>query len=209
MVISDGGLKLTDKTDKSEELYDGDFSVNPWQVVDRRVVYDNPWIQVTHHDVIRPDGKPGIYGIVHYRNRAVGVLPIDEHGHTWLVGQYRFALGRYSWELPEGGCPEGESTLEAAKRELREETGLEARQWQLLGRADLSNSISDEVATLYLATELIERQSQPEGTEVLTVRRLPFKDALSMVLDGRITDAISVMTILLYARKRDASSLDA
>ncbi len=191
--------------DGPAEIKDADKEINPWRVVSQRVVYDNPWIEVTHHDVIRPDGEPGIYGIVHYRNRAVGVLPIDEHGQTWLVGQYRFALGRYSWELPEGGCPEGESTLDAAKRELLEETGLEAGVWQLLGRADLSNSISDEVATIYLATDLIERQSQPEGTEVLAIRRLPFDEALAMVLDGRITDAISVMAILLYARQRGAA----
>jgi 8-oxo-dGTP pyrophosphatase MutT (NUDIX family) len=195
-------LKLADGP---AEIKDADKEINPWRVVSQRVVYDNPWIEVTHHDVIRPDGEPGIYGIVHYRNRAVGVLPIDEHGQTWLVGQYRFALGRYSWELPEGGCPEGESTLDAAKRELLEETGLEAGVWQLLGRADLSNSISDEVATIYLATDLIERQSQPEGTEVLAIRRLPFDEALAMVLDGRITDAISVMAILLYARQRGAA----
>jgi len=191
--------------DGPADIKDVDKEINPWRVVSQRVVYDNPWIEVTHHDVIRPDGEPGIYGIVHYRNRAVGVLPIDEHGQTWLVGQYRFALGRYSWELPEGGCPEGESTLDAAKRELLEETGLEAGVWQLLGRADLSNSISDEVATIYLATDLIERQSQPEGTEVLAIRRLPFDEALAMVLDGRITDAISVMAILLYARQRGAA----
>ena len=191
--------------DGPAEIKDADKEINPWRVVSQRVVYDNPWIEVTHHDVIRPDGEPGIYGIVHYRNRAVGVLPIDEHGQTWLVGQYRFALGRYSWELPEGGCPEGESTLDAAKRELLEETGLEAGVWQLLGRADLSNSISDEVATIYLATELVERQSQPEGTEVLAIRRLPFDEALAMVLDGRITDAISVMAILLYARQHGAA----
>ena len=191
--------------DGPAEINDANQEINPWRVVAQRVVYDNPWIEVTHHDVIRPDGEPGIYGIVHYRNRAVGVLPIDEHGQTWLVGQYRFALGRYSWELPEGGCPEGESTLDAAKRELLEETGLEAGVWQLLGRADLSNSISDEVATIYLATELVERQSQPEGTEVLAIRRLPFDEALAMVIDGRITDAISVMAILLYAQQRRAS----
>ena len=175
---------------------------NPWQNVDQRIVYENPWIRVTHHDVIRPDGQAGVYGVVHYQNLAVGILPIDEDGWTWLVGQYRFALGQYSWEIPEGGCPQDESTLVAAQRELREETGLTAEDWRQIGRSHLSNSVSDELATIYVATRLTKGQPAPDGTEVLRLRHLPFEEAFRMVLSGEITDAISVMAILLYDRLR-------
>jgi len=173
---------------------------NPWQKVEQRIVYENAWIRVTHHDVIRPDGQPGIYGVVHYQNLAVGVLPIDENGWTWLVGQYRFAIGQYSWEIPEGGCPEGESTLLAAQRELREETGLVASDWRQIGSSYLSNSVSDELATIYVARGITRGQASPDGTEILQLRHLPFYEAIRMVLPGPITDAISVMAILLYDR---------
>lgn len=182
---------------------------NPWRNTGQRIVYENPWIRVTHHDVIRPDGQSGIYGVVHYRNLAVGVLPIDENGYTWLVGQYRFATGLYSWEIPEGGCPEGESTLEAAKRELREEAGLTARNWREIGRSHLSNSVSDELATIYVATGITVGDPAPDGTEKLRLRHLPFAEALRMTLAGEITDAISVMAILLYDRERGSSGLAA
>jgi ADP-ribose pyrophosphatase len=175
---------------------------NPWQNVDQRIVYENPWIRVTHHDVIRPDGQAGVYGVVHYQNLAVGILPIDEDGWTWLVGQYRFAIGQYSWEIPEGGCPQGESMLVAAQRELQEETGLTAEDWRQIGRSHLSNSVSDELATIYVATRLTKGQPVPDGTEVLRLRHLPFEEAVRMVLCGEITDAISVMAILLYDRLR-------
>jgi len=175
----------------------------PWRVIAEKIVYENPWIRLTHHEVIRPDGQPGIYGIVHFRHRAVGILPIDDRGWTWLVGQYRLPLKRYSWEIPEGGCPEGESTLAAARRELREETGLTATHWHQLGQADLSNSVTDESVTIYLATGLLPGPAEPEGTEVISVRHLPFEEALQMVTSGEITDAISVMAILHYQRLRD------
>ncbi|MFN6202047.1 MAG: NUDIX domain-containing protein [Acidobacteriota bacterium] len=171
---------------------------SPWQVVAGKVVYENPWIRLTHQEVIRPDGQPGIYGIVHFRHRAVGILPIDDRGWTWLVGQYRLPLDRYSWEIPEGGCPEGESILEAARRELREETGLTANHWLQLGEADLSNSVTDEHVTIFLATDLVAGAPDPEGTEVLSLRHLPFAEALQMVVNGEITDAISIMAILHY-----------
>ncbi len=171
---------------------------SPWQVTARNVVYDNQWIRLTHHEVIRPDGLPGIYGIVHFHHRAVGVLPIDENGWTWLVGQYRLPHEKYSWEIPEGGCPGGESTLEAARRELREETGLTASNWEQIGCADLSNSVTDETATIYLATGLQPGLAAPEGTEQISLRHLPFEEALQMVMTGEITDAISIMAILLY-----------
>src|SRR5215218_5146951 len=123
---------------------------NPWRMLDSRRVYENPWISVREDSVIRPDGEPGIYGVVHYKNTAVGVVPVEDD-HVYLVGQYRYPLECYSWEIPEGGCPEGEDTLEAARRELKEETGLEAGSWSKLGEAFLSNSVADEHAVWYLA----------------------------------------------------------
>lgn len=176
---------------------------NPWRTLKTRVVYDNPWIRVREDDVIRPDGAPGIYGVVHYKNRAIGVLPIDDEGYTWLVGQYRYPLDSYSWEIPEGGGAEGEDPLEAAKRELREETGLEARTWRTLGQAHLSNSVGDEAAIIFLATDLVQGEAEPEGTEKLELMRVKFDEALRMVLDSEITDSISVIAILRYAIERE------
>lgn len=172
---------------------------NPWRMLKTRVVYDNPWIRVREDDVIRPDGAPGIYGVVHYKNRAIGVLPVDEEGYTYLVGQYRYTLDSYSWEIPEGGGAEGEDPVEAAKRELREETGLEARAWRTLARAHLSNSVGDEDAIIFLATDLLRGEAEPEGTEKLELMRVKFEEALRMVLDGEITDSMSVIAILRYA----------
>src|ERR1700722_8243186 len=127
---------------------------NPWKTKATRVVYDNPWISVSEDEVDQPDGKPGIYGVVHFKNKAIGILPIDDEEKTWLVGQYRYPLNQYSWEIPEGGCPANEEPLQAAQRELLEETGLTAANWQLMGTSHLSNSVSDEQAFYFLATSL-------------------------------------------------------
>lgn len=148
--------------------------------------------------VLRPDGTPGIYGVVQFKNRAVGVLAYEE-GDIYLVGQFRYTLNQYSWEIPEGGCPEDEDPLDAAKRELQEETGFTASNWELLGTSHLSNSVSDELALWYLATDLTPGERKPEGTEELEVRRVRVDEALRMVLSGYITDAISMMAILQFA----------
>lgn len=169
---------------------------NPWQTHSRRIVYDNPWIKVSHSEVTNPSGNPGIYGVVHFKNLAIGILPVDKNGDTWLVGQYRYTLGRYSWEIPEGGCPLGEAPLAAAQRELREETGLTARHWRRLLDVDLSNSVSDETGMLFLATGLAQGEAQPEDTEKLKVRKLPLREAIDMVLLGEITDSLSVIGLL-------------
>jgi 8-oxo-dGTP pyrophosphatase MutT (NUDIX family) len=167
---------------------------NPWERVSTRVVYDNPWIRVREDEVVRPDGLPGIYGVVHFKNVAVGVLAVEE-GMLYLVGQYRYPLERYSWEIPEGGCPEGDDPLQAARRELAEETGLRARRWTKMGEAHLSNSVSDELAVWFLAEGLEQGERRPEGTERLQVRRVSLGEASRMVNSGEITDALSVLAI--------------
>jgi ADP-ribose pyrophosphatase len=169
---------------------------NPWQIKESQDVYDNSWIQLTEYDVINPSGGKGIYGKVHFKNYAIGVIPLDEERNTWLVGQYRFPLNAYSWEIPEGGGPLNEEPLESAKRELAEETGFRASHWQEIQRMHLSNSVSDEQSIIYIATGLTAGIAEPEETEALTVRKLKFEEAYQMVLDGQITDSMSVAGIL-------------
>ncbi|CAN5527062.1 hypothetical protein BH20CHL7_BH20CHL7_18920 [soil metagenome] len=171
----------------------------------RRVAYDNPWITVWHDEVTRPDGSPGIYGVVHFANLAVGVVAIDADDRIVLVRQHRYTLDADSWEIPEGGVPDGEEPLAGARRELREETGVEAATWHELVRVDLSNSISDERAVLYLATGLTLGEAEPEPTEALDVAWISFDEALAMTLDGRITDALSVIAIGRVALARMAA----
>ncbi|MFL5674150.1 MAG: NUDIX domain-containing protein [Chloroflexota bacterium] len=167
----------------------------PWIRRSRRVAYDNPWLTVWHDDVTRPDGAPGIYGVVHFANVAAGVLVLDDDDRVLLVGQHRYALDAYSWELPEGGVPDDETALDGARRELREETGVEATDWRELARVHLSNSVTDEVAVLFLATGLSHGSATPDGTEDLAIRWLPFEDVLGMTLDGRISDAMTVLAV--------------
>ncbi len=173
-----------------------------WRRVSRRVAYENPWITIWHDDVLRPDGQPGIYGVVHFANVAVGVVALDADDRIVLVEQDRYTFGHRSLEIPEGGSPHGEPPLEGARRELREETGLDARDWREIARAELSNSVTDEVAVLYLATGLIEGDAAPEGTEDLAIARVPFDEAVAMTLDGRIVDALSVLGIQRVAFER-------
>lgn len=169
--------------------------INPWKINGQKKVYDNPWISVTEFDVINPSGGKGIYGKVHFKNAAIGVIVLDEVMNTWLVGQYRFVLNAYSWEIPEGGCPEGESYMEAAKRELLEEAGLMAEEWTVILRGHLSNSVSDEECIIFLARNLKQGVAAPEETEDIQVMKVPFSEAVKMVSNGAITDAISVMAI--------------
>lgn len=169
---------------------------NPWIIKAEKKIYENPWIILTEYDVINPGGGKGIYGKVHFRNLAVGILVLDEEQNTWLVGQYRFSTDMYSWEIPEGGCPEGTDPLQSAQRELREETGLAAENWQPILKMQLSNSVSDEMAIVYLATGLTQHDAEPEETEQLQVKKLPFEEACKMVEEGMITDSISVAAIL-------------
>jgi 8-oxo-dGTP pyrophosphatase MutT (NUDIX family) len=169
---------------------------NPWTVLNQRTIYDNKWIGLTEYDVINPGGGKGIYGKVRYKNLAIGVLPLDHAGNTWLVGQYRFVLDAYSWEIPEGGGDPALPPVESARRELLEETGLVAAEWLPLMEMHLSNSVSDERAYMFLARGLEQREAQPEETEQLVVRKLPFEEAYRMVERGEITDSMSVASIL-------------
>ena len=175
---------------------------NPWQTIARRFVYDNPWIRVREDQVIRPDGLPGIYGVVEFKHRAVGVLPVDHDGSIWLVGQYRYPLQAYSWEIPEGGSPDSESAEATAIRELREETGLSAGRMELVLTSHLSNSVGDELGYLFRATELTQGANDPEGTERIAVRRFEWDLAWRMLKSGEITDSLSVMALLHEAIRR-------
>jgi 8-oxo-dGTP pyrophosphatase MutT (NUDIX family) len=179
---------------------------NPWTTISSRSVYDNPWIRVREDQVLRPDGLPGIYGVVEFKNRAVGILPIDRVGRIWLVGQYRYPLHAYSWEIPEGGCSESETPEATAERELREETGLIAGQMELVANSHLSNSVSDELAYLYRATELTQGPDDPEGSERITVRCFDWDEAWGMLRRGEITDSITVISLLYEAVRRLESS---
>ena len=173
----------------------------PWRRLGTRATYENPWIRVREDQVLRPDTQPGIYGVVEVKSIATGVVPLDADRHTYLVGQYRYPLDAYSWEIPEGGGAAGRDPRLAAERELREETGLVARQWDFLSRVHLSNSITDEVGYVYVARDLEQAgPSTPEGTEQLEIRRLPFEEALAMALGGHITDSLSVIGLLLTER---------
>ncbi|MEJ2273306.1 MAG: NUDIX hydrolase [Woeseiaceae bacterium] len=170
-----------------------------WHRHSTRVVYENNWIVVREDEVTNPGGGHNLYGHVHFRNVAVAILPLDEDGCTHLVGQSRYTLNEHSWELPMGGAPLGEDPLEAAKRELKEETGLSASHWREVLRLHLSNSITDELGIAYVATGLTSGERQLEETEDIIVRTLPLEDAVQMALDGEITDAMSVATLLRAA----------
>jgi len=174
---------------------------NPWKCLSTRTVYQNDWITVREDQVIRPDGGEGIYGVVETR-LATGVVALTPAGEVYLVGQYRYPMDAYSWEIVEGGSDPGEDALAAAKRELREEVGLVAAHWEPLGHElHLSNCHSSERGYLFLATGLEETAAAPDGTEQLQVRRVPLAEALEMVARGEIRDAMSVLGLLLLERR--------
>lgn len=175
--------------------------IGPWTVNSSANVFENPWIAVEDCDVTRPDGGPGEYGVVRFKNRAIGVLPVDENGCVWLVGQHRFPLDRYSWEAPEGGGPLGADPLASAKRELLEETGLAAASWSELCRFDVSNSVTDETAICYLASGLTQHAPCPEPTEELTIKQVSFSTLIEMVMRGEITDSLTIVMALFAQAK--------
>jgi len=169
---------------------------NPWKTLKSEVKYDNPWISITEHQTINADDKDGIYGVVHYKNIAIGIIPLDEDYNTWLVGQYRYPLQQYSWEICEGGGLIGEDVLTSAQRELLEELGIKASKWSILMEMHLSNSVSDEKGIIYTAKELSFYPPEPEEGEVLQIKKLPFNEVYQMVIDGELTDSLTVAGIL-------------
>ncbi|GMQ27721.1 NUDIX hydrolase [Algoriphagus confluentis] len=173
---------------------------NPWKTLKKELVYENPWIRVENHQVLNPAGKEGLYGKVHFKNKALAIIPIDENHTTWLVGQYRYTLDEYAWEIPMGGGLIDQDPLESAKRELKEETGIFAAKWTEIMKIHTSNSVTDEVGYIYLAEDLSFGATEFDETEVLKIIQLPFREALEWVMSGKITDAISVAGLLKAAR---------
>ncbi len=176
---------------------------NPWQTLSGNVVYDNPWITVTEFQVINPSGGRGIYGKVHFKNLAIGIVALDDALNTWLVGQYRYTLDEWSWEIPEGGGPMNEDPVSSAQRELKEETGITAGRWQQVVKLHTSNSVTDETGFVFLAEDLLFGEPSLEETEAgMKVMKLPLTEALRMVEVGKITDSLSVMGLLRVARMK-------
>lgn len=175
---------------------------NPWTTLSVRKVYGNPWLELWEERCLDPAGKPALYGKVSFRSKAVGIIPLDREEHTWLVGQHRYCLGHYSWEIPMGGSPHPAPVLESARRELREETGLTARRWEQILFVHTSNSVTDEEGYVFIAEDLEQGAPEPESTEDISVQRLPVREAIRMAMDGRITDALSVAGLLRLALLR-------
>jgi len=191
------GSKITDNSER----------IGPWLRLSSECRYENQWIKVFHEEVITPGNTEGIYGRVHFKGTAIGIVPVDEEGNTWLVGQYRYTLNEYSWEIPMGGCPAGEEPINAAKRELAEETGLNAEKWKQIQKLHTSNSITDESGLVYLAKGLEQGEVAHEVTEDITVKKLPLSEAVKWAREGKITDVISVAALLevwmLYSENDD------
>lgn len=169
---------------------------NPWKTLRSELVYESPWIGIIRNEVINPSGKPGIYSTITFKNKAIGVIPIDENLQTWVVGQFRYPVNSYSWEIPEGGGKPDVPYRESAARELMEETGIKAEKLHQLMTMHLSNSASDEEAIVFVATELSFGLPEPEETEILQLRKIPFEQLYQMVLNNEITDAITVAAVL-------------
>ena len=169
---------------------------NPWKLKSKKTVYNNPWIEVSEHQVITPNGSDGIYGVVHFKNFAIGILPVDDQKNIWLIGQYRYPLKMHTWEIPEGGGPIHVDPLESAKRELLEEAGLIAAHWELIQTMHISNSCTDEFAYIYLCRGLTETTPNPDEDEILQIRKIPFDDAYAMLESGEITDSLTVVALL-------------
>jgi 8-oxo-dGTP pyrophosphatase MutT (NUDIX family) len=173
-----------------------DENKNPFKKIEEKIVYENKWITVKHADIITPKNTNGIYGTVHFKNYAIGIIPIDKNGYTYLVGQYRFALENYSWEIPEGGGPLNEDILNSAKRELQEEVGFFAQKWTKIAELNTSNSVTDEVGIIFVAQDLEQTNTAHEETEELQIKKIHLSDAIDWALNGKIKDAIALIGLL-------------
>lgn len=171
-------------------------AVNPWKKITSELKYENPWIKIVEDKVKNPAGNDGIYGVVHFKTNAIAIIPLDENNNTWIVGQYRYPLNSYEWEVPEGGCPLGTSPVDTAKRELIEEVGLQAEHMELILEMQLSNSTTDEISYTYIARGLTYIGEHPEEEEQLMIKKLPFEEVYQMVMRGEIRDGLSVASIL-------------
>jgi 8-oxo-dGTP pyrophosphatase MutT (NUDIX family) len=180
-------------------------AVGPWTRLSRTTVYENPWVVVHHDDVLRPDGTEGIYGVVSFREQAVGVVPIGDDGRILLVGQHRYTLDAYSWEIPEGGVGVGEDPLAGARRELAEETGYRASTWRLLvPRFSLANSVGDQIGSIFVATGLTAGTATPEPTEEIATRWVTLEEGLEMIDRGAIDDSVTQVALLRLQVERKA-----
>jgi ADP-ribose pyrophosphatase len=173
----------------------------PWTTRTRREIYRNPWIRLEEHVVDLPSGHQTLYGVVRCAE-CVGMLPFVDPDHVLLVGQWRYLLGRPTWEMPTGAMHAGETPAEAAQRELAEETGVRAGRLHRLTVFSTSKSVPDESANLFLAFDLSPAQAQPDATELLTVRTMPFDEALARALSGEIVDGMSIIALLWADRLR-------
>ena len=171
-------------------------TANPWKRKKSKLIYQNPWLTLHEDEVSNPGGGLSHYGKINFKNLAIGIIPLDENNNTWLVGQYRYVADCYSWEIPMGGGPLNIEPLLSARRELKEETGLLANDWQELMKLHTSNSVTDERGLVYLARELTQGETEFEETEELLIQKLPLEEAIERVLSGEITDAVSVAGLL-------------
>lgn len=169
---------------------------NPWTILHTEQVFESPWIRVVKHDVINPGNQPGIYAVTHFKNIALGILPLDEDLNTWIVGQYRFPINAYSWEIPEGGGALDIDPIDSAKRELKEETGIVAGEWELIQQLHTSNSATDEVAYIYIARNLTFEEAEPEPSEQLQIKKIHLNELYRLVQEGEITDSLTVAAVL-------------
>jgi 8-oxo-dGTP pyrophosphatase MutT (NUDIX family) len=179
----------------------------PWRTLSIEERYATPWISVSHHEVIDPSGGRGIYGVIHFKNVALGIIPLDAELNTWIVGQYRYPIKAYSWEIPEGGGRRDVPPIDSAKRELREEVGIEATRWTEVLRMDLSNSASDEEAIIFVAQDLSFHAPEPEATEELAMRKIPFHELFQAVMRGEMRDSLTVAAVLKVQRMLEDGSL--
>jgi 8-oxo-dGTP pyrophosphatase MutT (NUDIX family) len=179
---------------------------NPWTILSQHTIHENPWIRIEHYDVLTPSGTDGIYDCVDFKNWAIGIVPIDADGNTYIVGQYRFPLEEYSWEIPEGGGNKAATPLASAQRELLEETGITANNWQLLYEFNTSNSVTNEHAFIFLATDLQFGEPEPEETEQLVLKKIPFKQLLAMVYNNEVKDSLTVIGTLIAAKHLQISA---